>query len=387
MGAGFLPLGVFGSVMVVTVPQLLSADHVPEQQIAMITAIGIAPGFISLALAPLLDWRLPRRTYAIGLAGLGALCLVGSLLAIRSLQLLTAFLFVGEMAISLCATAVGGWFGELTPPDRKNALGAWLTVGNICGGGLTAPLAIMLLRNLPYSVGAGIVGLLGLAVLPLFFWLPCPAADKRFATEGFRAFARDLDTLLKSPSVRWALALFIMPCASFALTNTLGGLGRDFGASEDLVSLISGGGVVVAGLLGSLIIPGLARKAAPIALYLIVGGAGAIFTMTLLILPHTAASFGLAVLGENSFQAAAFALTNVITLRLIGHNNPLAATQFGLLIAASAMPLSYMQIIDGWMYGRGGVSGSALGDAMISGAACVFLSLLLWRSRRARFAE
>ena len=93
-------------------------------------------------------------------------------------------------------------------------------------------------------------------------------------------------------------------------------------------------------------------------------------------------TFGLAFLGENVFQAAAFSVANLIILRTIGHDNPLAATQFGLLTTAFGLPLIYMQVIDGQAYGIGGVTGSYLADALVSGGACVALAVLLWSLRR-----
>ena len=62
------------------------------------------------------------------------------------------------------------------------------------------------------------------------------------------------------------------------------------------------------------------------------------------------------MLGQNVFQAAAFSAANAITLRAIGHDNPLAATQFGVLVGATQIPLTYMQMIDGNAYGLGGVT-------------------------------
>jgi PAT family beta-lactamase induction signal transducer AmpG len=93
--------------------------------------------------------------------------------------------------------------------------------------------------------------------------------------------------------------------------------------------------------------------------------------------------FGVAYLGENVFQAASFSVSNLITLRVLGVNNPLAATGYGLLVAASSAPITYMQIVDGHAYDFGGVTGSFLADALVSGAACLLLALMLvvWRKR------
>ena len=382
MGFGFLPLGASGSIMLITVPQLLAANHVPEPQIASVTAIALFPGFSSFLLAPLLDWRFSRRAYAIGLTILSGLSMFGALVFIRDLRLLAAMLFVSNTAISLCVAAVGGWFGNLTPTEDKPALGAWFTVSNLGAGGVVASLAIYLLRDLPYALGAGVLCLSIVMILPLYFLTPCPPADGRLASESFREFARDVLALLRRPAVLWALLIFLMPSASFALTNTLSGFGRDFSISEKMAGLIGGVGIAIAGVVGSLVVPELAKRVAARPLYLLVGGFGAAFTLALVMLNKTPTTFGLAMLGENGFQAAAFSVAYVITLRTIGHDNPLAATQFGLLTSATSLPLSYMQVIDGQAYGSGGVNGSYLADALVSGGACVVLGLILWVWRR-----
>ncbi len=56
------------------------------------------------------------------------------------------------------------------------------------------------------------------------------------------------------------------------------------------------------------------------------------------------------MLGDNLFQPLGFAVSNVIALNSLGEDNPLAATQFGLLFASSAVPLTYMQLIDGAVF-------------------------------------
>ena len=53
-----------------------------------------------------------------------------------------------------------------------------------------------------------------------------------------------------------------------------------------------------------------------------------------------------------------------------------------MLTAAYSLPLIYMQMIDGRAYAFGGVTGSYVADALVSGGACVALGLLMWSFRR-----
>src|ERR1017187_5687867 len=384
MGLGFIPLGVSGTILLITVPQLLAANHIPERQIAFITAIGLFPSFGSFILSPLLDWRFSRRSYAIALTIIGALCSFGALVSINNLALLTALLFTANLAVSLEVFAVGGWFGSLIETDKKGRLGAWLNAANAGSFGVAAAIAMSLLRGLPYDLGAGILSSFILLALPLYWAIPCPPADQRLASESMRDFLRDVLSLLKKPSVLWTLLIFLLPAASFALTNTLGGMGRDFQTSEALVGLLGGIGSSVAGVVGSLLIPRFERLVAPRPLYLLVGTVGALVTLGLVALPHNPTAFGAAMLGENFFQGAAFSVQNLIILRTIGHNNPLAATQFGVLLVATSLPLVHMQAIDGNAYAVfGGVNGSYLADALISGTFCMILGLMIWFFRAA----
>jgi PAT family beta-lactamase induction signal transducer AmpG len=382
LGAGFLPLGAFGAIMLITVPQLLAAAHVPESKIATITTIGITPLFLSFAFAPLLDWRFARRTYAIGLALIAAACAFGALLSVGHLATLTLFLFLGNMAVALCTAAIGGWFGNLMPAEGKGALSAWFNVYNIGGNGATAALAILLLRHLPSPLGQAAAALMVMAMLPVLFVTPCPPADRRLAGESFRDFARDVISLLRRPTILMILAVFLAPSSSFALTNTLSGFGRDFHISDEMIGTLGGAGVMLAGIVGSFLVPPLTRFAPPVPLYLLVGATGAIFTTSLVLAPHGPATLGAAMVGENVFQSAAFVVSNIIILRTIGHDNPLAATQFGLLNGAQMIPLAYMQLIDGYAYGLDGPNGSFLADALISGAACAVIGGALWGLRR-----
>ncbi len=382
-GFGNTPLGATGSIMLITVPQLLAANHVPEAKIASVTAFGLLATFVSFPVTPILDWRFSRRVYAIVFAVLAALFSFAALLEIHNLTALAALLFASAFSVQLCITAVGGWFGNVTAPESKGTLGAWLAVANISAGGVIATIAVPLLRGLPYELGAGLLALTGVAAVPLYLWQWCPPADLRLAREGFRDFARDVGRLLRQPAILWTLPLFLAPSAAFALTNTLGGFGAQFHTPERLVGLIGGVGVTIAGVIGSLSIPPLSRRIAPRTLYLLVGVVGAAFSLLCAVLPRTTMVFGLAFLGENVFQAAAFAVGNLIALRVASENPALAATGYGLLIAATTVPITYMQIVDGHAYDFGGVTGSFLADALISGAACLLLAgmLTVWRRR------
>jgi PAT family beta-lactamase induction signal transducer AmpG len=339
--------------------------------------MALAPGFVSFLLAPLLDWGLARRTWAVIFTLTTSLGSAAAFLCVARLDLLPWLFFASNLGAYLVSAATGGWFGELVGREQQGALGSWLAALNIASGGLAATIAIPLFRSLPTPLGALVLGGLSLLALPLFLATPCPPADSRLAREGFAAFARDVARIVKRPIVLWTLLLFISPATAFALTNSLSGFAAEFHTSEASAAVLGGTGVTIAGILGSLLVPRLGARWRPRVLYILLGFSGAGFSFLLIGLPRNPALFGVALLGENLFQAAAFAVSNLIALNTLGEDNPLAATQFGLLFASSSVPLTYMQMIDGAAFSAHGLNGGLFMDAAITALSCLALAIIL----------
>ena len=124
--------------------------------------------------------------------------------------------------------------------------------------------------------------------------------------------------------------------------------------------------------------------------YLAIGSLGALFTLLIIGLPKDPVVFAVTLIGQNLFQSAAFVVETTIIFQSMGSANPLAATQFAFLNAATSLPIVYMQAVDGRAYGAGGLPTMLATDAVLSLAACtVLLTLVLWwrRSERAEAAS
>ncbi len=263
---------------------------------------------------PLLDWRFSRRTWAIVFTLLTGFGSAASFLFVRRLDVLPVFFFLSNLGAYLVAAACGGWFGELVPQERQGALGVLRGGEHRLGRNYAAALAIPIFRDLPEPLGALLLGGLNLLALPLLLMTPCPPADAKLAREGVIAFARDVSRVVRRPIVLWTLLLFVSPATAFALTNSLSGFAADFHTSEALAGLVGGAGVCIAGVVGSLLAPRLGAGIRPRVLYLVLGLVGAGFSLLLIGLPRTPVMFGVALLGENIFQAWAFAISNVISV-------------------------------------------------------------------------
>lgn len=383
MGLTNALFGMYGGVLVISVPQLLSARQVPEATIASMTAVMISPGFWTFLVCPVLDVRFSRRWYAVVTAVVAATLLSLALLNLEHLAWVEGLLVVGFFFANLYQSALGGWLSTITTAEEKNKLSVWVTIGNISGGGAMAMITGEVVQRLAPAAAALLLGAAVLLPIAIFPWMQAPGPDRRLARESFAQFLGEVLNVLKRREVMIAIVMFIAPAATFSLTNLLGGLGNDFGASSRFVGLVGGAGVLLGGITGCLIFPLIDRLLPLRYLYLAIGVVGSIFTLGLMLLPHTPAAFALALIGENVFQAVSITASTAIAFETIGRNNPLAATNYCLMISAFNIANTYMLVVDGWGYAWRGVAGGYAMDAVLSLAAAVLLAvLLMWLSRR-----
>jgi MFS transporter, PAT family, beta-lactamase induction signal transducer AmpG len=383
MGLSNAGFGMFGGIVSISVPQLLSARHVPETTIAAMSAVIISPGFWTFLVSPVLDVRFSRRWYSVATAAASAVLLMLALLNLDHLALVEGLLVAGFFSANLYQSALGGWLSSIVSAEHENRLSIWVTIGNIGGGGMMAVMTSELVRYLSPTSAALLLGAAILLPIAVFPWMPAPGPDRRLARESFPQFFGEVLGLLKRREIWVAILLFVAPAATFSLTNFLGGLGNDFHASPHFVGLVGGVGVLLGGVSGCLLFRWIDRLLPLRFLYLAIGAAGSIFTLALILVPHTPTTFAVALIGQNAFQGLAITVSIAITFETIGRANPLAATTFCLMSSAFNVPITYMLLIDGSGYGRAGIAGSYAADAGLSLLASLLLGgLLIWLSRR-----
>jgi PAT family beta-lactamase induction signal transducer AmpG len=258
-----------------------------------------------------------------------------------------------------------------------------MNIGNAACGGLMVAIAFQALDHLPAVLAAPLLGAALLLPCAVFPWMPAPGVDRRLASESFRKFFGEVVSLAKRREVRIVVLLFVAPTATFALVNIVGGLGPDFHASRHLVGVIGGIGVTLGGIAGSYSFRLIDRLLPLRFLYLTIGVFGALFNLSLLLLPRTPVTFATAMIAENLFMLLSMTVAVAITFDTVGRHNPLAATTFSVLFAAPNVPITYMLYVDAWGYNRNGVAGSFGADAGTSIVACVAMAaFLVWMSRR-----
>jgi PAT family beta-lactamase induction signal transducer AmpG len=387
LGFANLPLGITGAVALLVAPQVLAARHVPETTIANVTTLGLAGTFAFFIVAPILDVGFSRKAYAIAMSVAAAILTFLAVMSFSAVALLGPLLFLCLLVANLNTAAIGGWFGSVLPAEDDAPLGGWMTVANCSGFGIASITGIVLIHHAPLWVAAGLLAAMNLVPLVILVAVQPPMEERRRMIESFSRFSSDLLQLVRRSDIRRLLLLLALPCASFALTNTLGGLGGDYHASEKLIAAIAGVGVTLAGVFGSLSVPILSRRVPLLVLYLAIGIVGGLSTLSMIALPRTPAVYTMVFVAQNVWQSAALATGNALILSGIGKNNPLASTQFAVLSAAMCAPITYMQWIDGHAYGAGGLARLYATDGGLDLAACLFMTLLfllLWKTPRSQ---
>jgi PAT family beta-lactamase induction signal transducer AmpG len=376
MGLSNATLGLANGIIFLVVPQLMASAHVPEPRIAAITAVAATAGFWFVFFAPILDVRFSRRWYATTFALLSGTAAATAVLSLDHMLILQIALVISCAAAQLSSSALGGWLSTVTPNEQKNLLSKWMNIALFIGMGLTAAAGGEFVRRLPVIPAATLVGAIVFLPVTIFLFIPAPGPDRRLASESFLQFNREVISLFRRREVVIVLLLFLSPCSTFALTNLLGGLGADFHASARAVSLSGGMGALIPGLLGCSLFPGIARRLRLRSFYFANGIVGCLFTLSLVILPHTTFTFALALFGEFLFQAVSYAIQLGIVFEAIGPDNPLAATIFAVLGAATNIPMAYLTFIDGRAYAASGIRGMLFTDAGIGILACTVAAIL-----------
>ena len=384
MGLCEATYGFAFAAILVTMPQVMAAHGVGQPVIAGVTALATAASLGSFIVAPALDTMISRRAWTLGLGVLVAV-LVTVLLAIPPASVVVAPLMaIAALGLVMFSVSLGGWLGAALPKDLDDTIATWFTMGNAGGFGIGALCQYWLINTLSPRFGPLAVGLITLIPLAGLGLIPMPDAGPKAVRESFGTLARDLSVLVRQPVVLRIALLFAMPCAAFTLTNAFGGLGLDFHVSAATVDLANGFGATVVGMGSALLAKWCLRHVHAPLLYLGIGTLGAIFTATIIGLPHTAPVYLLAVIGENMAQSMAQVSQGAIQFGSIRKGSPLAASQFGLLGTAALLPYSYMQALDGYGYHlAGNVAGSFWMDAGVSlvGCAILLVPVLHWMRR------
>ncbi len=381
----------------VALATLLTAQGVSNAREAEIVFVVLAPSYLSFLLTPLVDCGISRRMWAMLLAVAGAFCLGMSVLLVGAASqhggrgtganLLMLTLFCGYLATQLYSSTIGGIVSNLMSPAQQSAAGAWLNIAYLGATGFCGSLSVWELQHLSRHAAALVVPLpILLSATPLLVAAREDRSPRRIA-ESLRQLGRDLLVTARQRSYLFALLVFVVPSATFAMQNLFGGIGRDFGASDGLTAWVSGVGLALACILGSALGGPLSNRFDRRMLFIAPAMVAAAASLLMIAALHsgwrTVPVFVVGVSFYNLMAGINYTATSALVFQIVGRNNPLSATQYAISIAACNVAIAVAVALDGHgsnLHGRwSGAAGELLVDALLSLVLGAAVLLLVWR--------
>jgi MFS family permease len=322
-------------------------------------------------------------------AALSAICMTAALwdLSADHLGSVTVLLVAAVLAIVLNSGAVQGWTAEFVPESLRGAVGGWFNVAYLGAGALGSLIVMQLAtRFSSRSLGFGIAGAIVVSALPTLRF-PKPRTSAFRLGQIFSDTTRAIWRVAKRRESLVGFALFLSPASCVAAINLFSALGKDFGASSNMVIWVTGAGCAISTSLGALAGGYAAGRLPRGYIYLGAGIAAATCALTAAFAPHTPTSFAVSVLLYNGIAGVSYAAFTALALELVGMDNPVASTQMGLFTAIGNAAISYMTWLDGLGYRAYGVTGLLVVDGFASLAAAVPLCFLVRRHLRRKQAR
>jgi MFS transporter, PAT family, beta-lactamase induction signal transducer AmpG len=352
----FLPFGVLGGYVSVTIAFLYTKAGIPLVQVAPLIAMTLLPNILKFIWAPLVDTTLTvKKWYLISniITAIGIL-LMGILpIRVEYLTLMTVIIFITSFANTFLAMATESLMAHNTPDNLKGRAGGWSQAGNLGGAGLGGGAGLWLAERLPAAWIAGAV----IAIACLFCSLGLIFLSEPISTIRVKSYvktignvSRDIWTVVKSRMGFLALLLCFLPIGSGAASNLWSSISKDWRASADTVALVIGllSGVLSAFgcLVGGWICDRMDRKKG----YILFGVLQATCAVGMAFSPRTEQMFIIWTSLYAMSTGLIYAGFSAFTLEAIGKGA--AATKYNVFASLSNAPLYYMLFVDEWAHDK-----------------------------------
>ncbi len=387
----YLPYGIPGGYIIVTLAYLLSQAGVSVTQIAALVALSYVPQTWKVAWAPIVDTMLTLRLWYVMATALSGLLMLGAaFVPARSqyLWLLDVLVVLMGVTSSVSGMATESLMAHATDRSEQGRAGGWSQAGNLGGQGLGGGAALWLAQHATgWSAGA-VLAVACLLCCTALLALPEPARVRTAQRYGAQLLGvlREVWALARSRSGLLVALLVFLPLSTGAASNLWSPLARDWHAGANIVALVTGvlsGFIAMVGcLLGGFITDLINRKAS----YALAGIAMALCAIVMALAPHSPMSFIVYTSLYMLISGWAWAAFSGATLEAIGQGA--AATKYNVLACLSNIPITYMTLVDGAARTRWGPAGMLFTEALIGLlAVLIFVAVALVARPRATTAS
>lgn len=386
---GILYGGTYNGFASVSLSQLMPEHGVTLGRTADMIALILTASYVSFLITPLVDCGLPRRVWAGLLAITAAVCLCISVPMLGAAaqngghgphaNLFLFVVFFGYLCNQMYTSTIGGMVPNIVRPSQHSAASAWLNISYLALTGAGGALCVWEVRNLPTHIAMLTVPIpILLGAIPLFF-IPKEDRVPRQVGEAMRKLFSDLWHTARQPSYLFALLVFVIPSATFALQNLFGGMGADFHASPELTNLSVGLLFTIACAIGAAVGGPLSNRLDRRFLFIAPAMLAALGSLAMAFGPKTPWVFAAGLFFYNLMAGINYTATSALVFQIVGKNNPLSATQYAVSIAACNLAITGSVFADGRGSDHFGVRGALITDASLSLVLGAIVLLLVWK--------
>lgn len=364
-----LPYGASFGYVSVAFPYIATHQGgLTAEQAGALVAAAFGPHAIKFLWAPVVDTTLSKKAwYLIALALVVAGTTLSASIPIDAprLPLLTSVIVASQVGLTLMGMACENLMAHDVPAGQKGRAAGWFQAGMTGGVGLGGGAALWLSQRVSagWLVGAIIGGAMLACALPLLGLREPPPMGHGLG-EAMRALGRDLKQIALSRTGLFGLAICLSPVGAGAAANYFGPSADAWGASADLVALVTGvaGGVVSAfgAVTGGWLSDRIGRRYG----YAVGGGLTALTGLVMALSPHAPWAYALFTLTYNFFNGVACAGFTGLVLETIGGGA--AATKYNIFASLANVAISYTTRLDGMAQTRWGANGMLFTDATLT---------------------
>jgi MFS transporter, PAT family, beta-lactamase induction signal transducer AmpG len=396
-----LPFGAAVGYLSIAVPFWMERRGYAIDAIATVSAGANLAHAAKLAWIPILDLGSFRKLWYLGMAALTASLFVAIALVpdpLASLPAFTVLLTVLQASATTGHAANNALMATTTRFADKGKVGGFAMASNVGSTGLLAAAAIMVADRVSPRAAALLMSAIVLASAALALRISEPrvvddavaraGSLRRAAAVHVRAMARDLWATLRSREGFTGLVICLAPIGCQAMSNLFSGVGAEYGASAELVSLANGIGGGVAGALGALIGGVLADRMSRRLAYALSGGLTAICAVAMAAAPMTPWTYAWGTFTYLFAGGIAFATWAGMVLEMVGASAA-TATKYALFNASANLAISYVTAANGAggarlhaAFGLSPARGALLTDAVLTTLGITVLLAMLAVVRR-----
>jgi MFS transporter, PAT family, beta-lactamase induction signal transducer AmpG len=376
-----LPSGLAQGYVSVALSYHLAHHGVPVSAIAGMEAAFLLPSTWRFLVGPVLDMSLsPVKWFMIGLGaaigGILALTLAPHTLA--AMPLLSLVALITGIGANVKATAAGAAMAASSPINERGQVAGWQNAGLLGGVGLGGGLALWITTHAGGLEAAGfLTAVLAAACAAPMLWIRLPPlVHEAGVLSKAVEIRRALTALVRSRSGVLVALACVIPAGIDAASNLFPAVSRDWGASADLVALVTGG-------LGGLItVPGcivggfLCDRFPRRTLFISSAIACAAGEAAMAVMPHTPPMFAVMVLANAFLLGIAYACISAVIYEVVGRVG--AATVMTVMVSLTNVPVVGMTLVVGAVQTRAGSSAMLLAEAGLAMAAIGGYAALAW---------